>query len=214
MDARLDRNLRILVDELRPLVVIWLSSLSMGHELFPGTSPLPPGFPFSRSVIHETFRWTSQQRSRAYRVTFEYGGRSPTASIFWSIRSGKWRTTKNLRFAHLPLDTGTVLLGVFEVPPEICDNALRPFLPGRDLVLEAMRKSVETHSAVGLVSEIVEHPVVDGTGFLYYPIEHFDLMGLLDWRLLREDLAARFLEQCVWCSELLPHPGPNLCPTH
>lgn len=215
MEANLDRNrTRVMVDELRPLVIDWLSSLRAEHACFPDN--FLPAFPFASLALRKQFRWTPQitQRPHAYRVTFEFGGRSPTSSIFWRIRSGKWRLSEKLRFTHSPSATGNVVLGMFEVPPEICDNALRPFQPGADLVLEALQRSVAVQSTVGLVSSIEEQPVRDGAGVVPYPVEVFHFITLLDWRLRQRGIAARFLQGCVQCCELLPHPGPNLCPAH
>ncbi|KAJ7465347.1 hypothetical protein B0H11DRAFT_2049589, partial [Mycena galericulata] len=116
---------------------------------------------------------------------------------------------------HFLSAAGNVTLGVFEIPPEICDNLLRPFKPTADLVLRAMEISVASDRAVGLISRIRVHPVQDGPDVLYYPIEHFHLMILPEFvRLRLGHVAARFLQQCLLCGELLPHPGPRLCPNH
>ncbi|KAJ7493032.1 hypothetical protein B0H11DRAFT_2006988 [Mycena galericulata] len=125
-----------------------------------------------------------------------------------------WRSKPHLVDIFLSA-VENVTIGVFEIPPEICDNLLRPFAPTADLVLRAMEKSVASYRAVGLISRIRVHPVQDGPDVLYYPIEHFYLIILPEFVPLRlEHVAARFLQQCVLCGELLPHPGPRLCPNH
>ncbi|KAJ7714521.1 hypothetical protein DFH07DRAFT_1068579, partial [Mycena maculata] len=143
MDADFNATrLEMVVYELRLLVVNWLDRLLMGHLLYGAESALPQGFPFGGFVMEETFEWTARGANRpyAFRVTFEHGGRSHTSSVFWRIKSGN------------------VTLGVFEIPPQICDAGPLPFDVSGSLVLEAMLRSVEEHKTVGLVARIGHHP--------------------------------------------------------
>jgi hypothetical protein len=60
-------------------------------------------------------------------------------------------------------DAQPLILGVFEVPPEIWDGPYRTFIIGADLVIDAMIQSVKPRATkFVLIAKCVEHPMWDG----------------------------------------------------
>jgi hypothetical protein len=105
-----------------------------------------------------------------------------------------------------------LILGVFEVPPEIWDDPYRTFLIGADLVIDAMIQSVKARSAkFVLIAKYVEHPVWDGAQ--HYRVQTVTLMNASDWRGGRQ-VSVRYMQECLRCKALVPYPGPDICPQH
>ncbi|KAJ7458073.1 hypothetical protein FB451DRAFT_1273654 [Mycena latifolia] len=182
----------ILLTELRPLVIQWLKSVSlrrMANSLYGADSPwaadtdlLPPGFP----CPHPSNLVLAQRRRPG------------------AFSSG---TAPHSPCPHCtPADTN---LGVFEIPPEVCDDPLRPFTITAHLVLEGMLKSVAAHRTVGLMSRVATHSV----GGIDYLVKHFELVALPE-RIPIRQIAARWVKQCLYCATILAHPGPAGCAAH
>ncbi|KAJ7694343.1 hypothetical protein B0H17DRAFT_1199214 [Mycena rosella] len=137
----------IMLNQVRALIIGWLKVLShrrMANSLFGDDSPwdleiLPAGFPFHNFAIRKGLRWTPAFAApRGCGITFEHNERTEISSVRWTIQSRD------------------VVFGVFEIPPQIYDDPLRPF------VIEGMLKSVAADRAIGIIAIVETHEVQDG----------------------------------------------------
>ncbi|KAJ7174996.1 hypothetical protein C8R43DRAFT_975675 [Mycena crocata] len=181
-----------LVPYLRWHVFLWLQSLRT--SMF---NRLPLGFPFSDTVIRETFDVIPDFSPfpQSCRVVFRYGGRKPSWSAFWII------TFEHARLAE------------FIIPDKFFDDPMLPFVIDADLVLRAMAESVVYHVDTAAVLyahlKVVETPSPSG---VQYAKQRFYLRALSDGRRLEPHrLAARWMQRCINCHEYVPRLGPNPC---
>ncbi|KAJ7890370.1 hypothetical protein B0H13DRAFT_1887563 [Mycena leptocephala] len=166
----------------RALLVGWLRPLRkrmMLHTVFPDQYPydpnlLPIDFPCTNFVIHKNLVFLTASGRRTCRIALKYFG--PTLS-----RSHLWMITYQALILGVCEDAEPLILGVFEVPPEIWDDPYRTFLIGADLVIDVMIQSVKARSTkFVLIAKYVEHPVWDGAQ--HYGVQTVTLMNASDWR--------------------------------
>ncbi|KAJ7060115.1 hypothetical protein C8F01DRAFT_1144028 [Mycena amicta] len=247
------RLFRLFRDE----IIVWLCclrtsiSISVSRQQPTGTSgfliavePLPANFPFSVDTIRRRFPIADTRRPDRrvnFDVELEFRPRATSEQMVWVLRmTADWNTQVVLSESMLSDDVS--VLGIFEIPLPVIEDAHRTFAIDTDLVLEGISCSVANAEHVYLLSEISAsgwppRPPLSAPNWSAAPEPAKRKVFSLCTRNkdssdasrdLRMSLTRQLrgftkitpvgesvpLKPCAICNTLLVHDGPSVCSTH
>ncbi|KAJ7060133.1 hypothetical protein C8F01DRAFT_208700 [Mycena amicta] len=240
------RLFRLFRDE----IIVWLCclrtsiSVSSSRQQPMGTSgfliavePLPANFPFSVDTIRRRFPIADTRRPDRrvnFDVELEFRPRVATSEpMVWVLRmTADWNTQVVLSESMLSDEVS--VLGIFEIPLPVIEDAHRTFAIDADLVLEGISCSVANSEHVYLLSEIsasgwpTQLPNASAAKHKVFSLCTRNKDSSDASRDLRMSLTRQLrgftkitpvgepvpLKPCAICNTLLVQEGPSGCSTH